>query len=140
MLNGRKFVKNDFTSVSGRGSAVVDYCIVSHDSLPAFDNFNVIRTCDLVDRVIAERGLTPSSIPDHSVLTWVFEQSSGGKEPVNYTAPGAYRVKYDVSNVPAHFLCDDSVLSKLNLTMNRLEGSMHAQTDIDNANISLCII
>ena len=38
MLNGRNFVKNDFTSVSGRGSAVVDYCIVSHDSLPAFEN------------------------------------------------------------------------------------------------------
>ena len=61
VLNERKFVKNDFTSVSGRGSAVVDYRIVSHDSLPAFDNFNVIRTCDQVDRVIAERGLYPSS-------------------------------------------------------------------------------
>ena len=73
MLNGRNFIHNDFTSVSSKGSAVVDYCVVSHESLHTFKQFTVIRATELVNRAIVERGLSPSSIPDHSPLTWVIE-------------------------------------------------------------------
>ena len=36
ILNGRDFIKNDFTSVSVKGSAVVDYCLVNHENLSSF--------------------------------------------------------------------------------------------------------
>ena len=49
ILNGRNSISNDFTSVSVKGSAVVDYCLVSHESLSSFSSFNVIRTVDLIN-------------------------------------------------------------------------------------------
>ncbi len=36
MLNGRNATNNDFTSVSAKGSAVVDYCVASYDCLDTF--------------------------------------------------------------------------------------------------------
>ena len=43
MKNGRKCINNDFTSVSIKGLAVVDYCFVSHDVLHMFNKLIVIR-------------------------------------------------------------------------------------------------
>ena len=51
MLNGRCGIKNDFTSVSVKGSSVVDYCFVSHENLSAFQDFEVIRAVDLISRL-----------------------------------------------------------------------------------------
>ena len=82
MLNGRNFTHNDFTSVSSKGSAVVDYCIVSHSSLTAFKQFRVLRATELVGRAITEWGLSPSSIPDHSPLTWVIEYMGDQAESI----------------------------------------------------------
>ena len=94
MLNGRNFIHNDFTSVSSKGSAVVDYCVVSHDSLSTFKQFTVIRATELVNRAIVERGLSPSSIPDHSPLTWVIECMGDHTESVNQY-PESCQQKYD---------------------------------------------
>ena len=33
MLNGLNYTDNDFTSMSIKGCSVVDYCLISHDSL-----------------------------------------------------------------------------------------------------------
>ena len=52
MLNGWKCINNDFTSVSTKGLAVVDYCFVSHDDLHKFDKFNVIRASVLCQDII----------------------------------------------------------------------------------------
>ena len=38
LLNGRNFTHNDFTSISAKGSSVVDYCIVSQDDLSLFQS------------------------------------------------------------------------------------------------------
>ena len=42
VLNGRNYTHNDFTSISVKGSSVVDYCIVHQDNLELFSDFNVI--------------------------------------------------------------------------------------------------
>ena len=36
ILNGRNYNTNDFTSVSVKGLSVVDYCLISHESLSVF--------------------------------------------------------------------------------------------------------
>lgn len=39
ILNGRNYVNNDYTSVSVKGKAAVDYCIVPYDCLDCLDIF-----------------------------------------------------------------------------------------------------
>lgn len=141
MLNGRKYLKNDFTSVSCKGLAVVDYCIVGHNCLSLFDKFNVVRATDLVNSASAGRGFTPSSIPDHSVLTWTFEQAGIAPKPEFGTCiTDAQRVKYDPGNIPDNFLSDMSTVESLNLVVSALEGSLRNQMDIDSAYSDLCNI
>ena len=70
ILNGRNSVKNDFTSISVKGCSVVDYCITPYDSLNYFTEFTVTRTTDLINKAYALSVLAPSSIPDHSLLSW----------------------------------------------------------------------
>ena len=43
MKYGQKCINNDFTSVSIKGLAVVDYCFISHDNLIMFNKLIVIR-------------------------------------------------------------------------------------------------
>ena len=50
ILNGRNYLNNGFTLVSVKGSSVVDYCLVSHESLSIFICFEVISTVDLISR------------------------------------------------------------------------------------------
>ena len=47
MLNGRFTDKNDFTSVSKKGLAVVDYAIVNQDYLHKCDGVTVERSHDM---------------------------------------------------------------------------------------------
>jgi len=51
MLNGRNFVHNDYTSVSTKECAVVDYCLVTHENLQYFSDFNVHNTLDLLKTI-----------------------------------------------------------------------------------------
>jgi hypothetical protein len=66
LLNGRNYIKNDFTSISAKGCAVVDYCIVAHDSLNHFKDFTVMRGTEIISNIQVNTGLIPVSIPDHS--------------------------------------------------------------------------
>ena len=63
-------IKNDFTSVSTKGSSVVDYCLVSHSDLPMFSDFHVFTASDLVNLDGNICNVVPSTIPDHSCITW----------------------------------------------------------------------
>ena len=52
MLNGRyNDCLNYFTSVSTKGSSVVNYCIVSHNDLNRFSDFGVTSTLELINAV-----------------------------------------------------------------------------------------
>ena len=50
-FNGRNEIQNDFTSVSTKGCAVVNYCLVSRGNLSSFSSFSVTRTIDLTNQV-----------------------------------------------------------------------------------------
>ena len=45
--------------------------------------------------------------------------------------PQAFKLKYDMSNVPDNCLGHVFVLHEINLTMDRLKGGIRTQTDID---------
>ena len=70
ILNGRNYVTNDFTSISTRGAAVVDYCVVSHVNLDSFQNFCVTTVNDMINAIGNLPVSTTAGRPDHSLLTW----------------------------------------------------------------------
>ena len=68
ILNGRTFTKNDFTSISQRGYAVVDYCIVPYEQLDRFSDFSAERATKLISEAVNINSFDSFSIPDHSFL------------------------------------------------------------------------
>ena len=140
ILNGRNCLSNDFTSVSVKDSAIVDYCLVAHESLHLFTSFNVIRTVDLINRLVATGSIAPVSFPDHSVITWKidfesFVDTTSGR--INELGGTSYD-KFDVSDVPSSFLSNPSTLFKINSAIASLEGSLRSQTDIDAVYETFC--
>ncbi|CAG2201726.1 unnamed protein product [Mytilus edulis] len=73
LLNGRNYIHNDFTSISTKGSSVVDYCIVPYENLCQYKNFEVIRASVLCNKSEIPGILNPQHIPDHSMLCWELE-------------------------------------------------------------------
>ena len=67
-LNGRfDPLKDGFTSVSTKGLAVVDYCLVTLQHFSAFSKFHVV---DIHDFVHSKNIAVDSKIPDHRLITW----------------------------------------------------------------------
>ena len=110
MVNGRCAGNNDYTSISVKGTAVVDYTIVSHDYLHNCSEFRVKRAHELFNQTDLVCRCDPDhNISDHSVLTWQYnvdEVSSDTVEVVERDTQVTVIRKYDVSQVPADFMCD----------------------------------
>ena len=47
LLNGRYYISNDFTCIRPQGMSVVDYCIIPHEDLDKYLDFNVQTVSDL---------------------------------------------------------------------------------------------
>ena len=112
ILNGRNFLKNDFTSVSVKGSSVVDNCLVSHESLPIFNCFDVVRTVDLINRLHNIAAIAPVSFLDHSVILWQLNLEAYIGAFLG-TEDSQSRVKcynkFDVSSVPDDFCSQPNI-------------------------------
>ena len=53
---------------------MVDYCLVPHEDLGKFTEFNVHKVSDLINEISLINSLEPeTSNPDHSLLTWKTE-------------------------------------------------------------------
>ena len=97
VVNGRISPLHDnFTSISNRGSAVVDYFLTRHEDLKNISDFKVITMSSLAD-CMGENGVgvTPSLISDHSFLLMdvktrdpnVPDSVEGGSSRGSHSAP-----------------------------------------------------
>ena len=136
ILNGRNFLKNDFTCIRPQGCSVVDYCLVSHDCLNMFTDFSVIRVSDLINLAGVQ---CLSSIPDHSVLTWKFTFQRPRTETSEDLSKNS-SCKYKVDNLPVDFMADEEFIRNIHDCVFKLEASMRSQTDIDDSYQSLCSV
>ena len=99
-----------------------------------FSEFSVTRVTDLVNVLNNNNVLTPSGLPDHSILSWnikcdFYDDASDNKE----SETNLICDKFNVTNVPPDFLCDIDILSSVNTAIADLEGSLRSQEDIDVA-------
>ncbi len=62
---------NDFTSISSKRLAVVDYCIVPYEYLDTFSDFEVMHSRVLMQERRCVPAFDPSNkVPDHSLVSW----------------------------------------------------------------------
>ena len=142
ILNGINCLTNDFTSVSGKGLSVVDYCFVSHETLSSFSDFEVIHTSELISRIDNVGVVAPTGIPDHSLLARKIDLGSNfvntsDEENLQSDQPVD---KFDVRTVPDHFLSSPDILRNVNNVISSFASSLRTQKDIDSACNDWCHI
>ena len=71
MLNGRNHTSNDFTSVSTKGLAVVDYALTPYEYLPLCSNVRIRRAIELFRDADLLGYCNPQGvISDHYLVSW----------------------------------------------------------------------
>ncbi|XP_060587764.1 uncharacterized protein LOC132743245 [Ruditapes philippinarum] len=141
VLNGRFNINDDnYTSVSRKGRAVVDYLCVPQDNLHLFEGFKVITVQSIVDAhglhgLLGER----SRLPDHNILITEFNTLSS--ENVGQSCDNHERIncpRYNLQRIPVDFMSSD--LSRLALLdiISSIESSRETQTQVNIIYEKLC--
>lgn len=143
VLNGRLNPENDnFTSVSIRGRAVVDYIVTPHDDLKNCLEFGVYTPSELISRLgneavklLDER----SKMPDHSVLCLRFQ---AGESTSEYPTDPQQNVKRQcrLRHIPANFLSDEMCCQTLREITYQLENGSRNQDNVDQCYDRLCAL
>ena len=114
VLNGRFLHTSDnFTSVSSRGRAVVDYILVPHDCFNSCENFEVISPTSIINQhnlqyLLGER----SKIPDHNFLRFDFKYSTFFEDTNDQRESNVSRIPFNtkvfkLKRIPANFLSSE---------------------------------
>ena len=101
MLNGRFDPQYDgFTSVSAKGLAVVDYCVVPKVSFHKYCDFKVLDPLAVATNSSIK---IDSKVPDHRILTWCLKVTDS-VSPIQHPPPKKTIVQ---KKVPPNFLEND---------------------------------
>ena len=139
IVNGRgEPTMDNFTSVSPRGQAVVDYIITPYDCLRNVSDFKVSLVQDCLKRF----KIIPNTakIPDHSILscTITFSTYNDTQTEVEYSQTSCdldtsqLNRKYKVESVPPNIFSGEECLEQLNDIIYRLETAESAREEIDS--------
>ena len=134
LLNGRNWNTNDYTCIKpGIGMSVVDYCIVPHEYLMDYTEFNVTRALDLFENSNCRSLVEPNTkLPDHSILHWSMTLPGNNvTDAGNKTSQTREWKRFDLSSIPQTFLSDNDSSSKIRETLIRIDNPNVAQNDLD---------
>jgi exonuclease III len=141
VLNGRFDESNDgCTSVSSKGTAVVDYIICPIDKLDVFENFKVETCIDIVKRCKLQHLLSSKcKTPDHALLTCDFYivTKPFQSEHVEHTTV-RNKQKYKLNKIPNDFLNDENAAQNIEKYCNDILLSRESQEEIDGLYDSFC--
>ena len=149
---------NNYTSISSKGKAVVDYFFVPIDNLSSCKQFKVHTSRDLVDKYcnLGEIHTDVSNIPDHSALvlevTTGFEHECIESERVtigtdvnqsempHVTAnlPSTFYKRHHIKTVPEGFMSSELNRHAMLLIIECLETCRHYQAELDNIYKDFC--
>ena len=162
VLNGRLCPLNDnFTSISHRGKAVVDYMITPHHNFNHFSNFSVKTMSNLVRELnMVDGGFT--RVSDHSLLEVYLKPCTEPEsdttdvrdtEAVEYSSKhtsksmptqvninkselglkyGKPPTKYKRGQLPEEFMGDENVLTKFSDLIDKLLVARGDQQEVDD--------
>ena len=99
---------------------MVDYCLVPHESLQYYADFNVVQSNKLFTMSGCQTLADPtSSISDHSVLYWTVNLPSLAHVQAQEKQQNNTRKKYDLTSIPQNFLQDPDVWAQIQDTVIR---------------------
>jgi len=139
-LNGRLNTELDnFTSISGKGKAVVDYICVPHDIYDSCKTFKVLTMQSVVD-LFQLHGLIGdgSRLPDHSVLITEYATGYNDYRPTTGTTPNKDR--YNLRKIPSDFMTGDLSRRAIANLITIIETTRENQTSVDSIYCDLCSI
>lgn len=154
IINGRISPLNDnFTSISSRGSAVVDYMLTPYENLASVHDFQVVTMSSIVESLGAHNFVSsPSRISDHSLIIMevyvrdaetsagierdgdsdcepqsapMYGASSGGHGP---RLPPRFAIN---NNVPADFMSSTESTEKINALIEKISTRMQSQEHVN---------
>ena len=107
-----------------------------------YKDFHVYRASELLNLNSELAGFVPTSLPDHSCLTWKMDtgkcaQSCQAEEIFEQSED---RARFDVKTIPATFASDPLYINEIHACVWQLERSLCEQQDIDTAYTDLCKI
>ena len=145
VLNGRFSHSSDnFTSISSRGRAVVDYILVPHDCFNSCENFEVISPTSIINQhnlqyLLGER----SKIPDHNFLRFdfkyftFFEDTNDRRESNVSRIPFNTKV-YKLKRIPANFLSSELTRRAFLDIIRNIELCRENQENVDKLYDDFC--
>ena len=154
MLNGRVSKENNnYTSISTRGKAVVDYMLTFHDCLDKCKFFNVITMNEIIEKVNVQSLISERcKPPDHSILTVTVDclhnlfNNRGNNSDVscdNSTPANVNKInhnRYNFKQVPDAFMSSNNWKTNLNKVLDRLISLQNNQVEIDKTYSDFCNI
>ena len=165
IVNGRISPLNDnFTSISNKGTAVVDYFLTRHDDLSRIKHFEVITMTSVIESM-GVHGIvaTPSGISDHSFLVMAVsirssDMDSSSVVPQSVSVHGKHSApnpgvhsdgrgprappRFKIDNVPEDFMNSPESRTKLLSLISNIEQNQQSQQEINTLynNIVECFI
>ena len=131
VLNGRVDPqKNNFTSVSAKGKAVVDYFAVPYTSLQYITGFEIISSSCLVNLACKDVGFEFRHVPDHSLLKCSIEVF-GHENQNKCNIPNVSSIKFDCGTIPPGFCEDENFLSSLDEKIQKIGSSNSMQNEVN---------
>ena len=137
MLNGRGDADADnLTSVSHRGLAVVDYCIVPQAEFHLFKNFTVQPVRSLCNEHNIQQH-PDARLPDHSILSC--SVTIEGLNLLSECKQEALTIrKYNFAEMPHDFMLNQNCREQVQMCINRLQTAEINQANVDNMYGDFC--
>ena len=129
ILNGRISPNFDnYTSISGRGKAVVDYLISPHASIDQFTKCAVLPIRELCDDI---KYKPSAKLPDHSIVLCEFKAFSWSGD-MDTEIPKRMQRKFKSHKLPEEFLKSNECQDLINETIRNIEQMEHNQDNVDD--------
>ena len=153
MLNGRISKQhNNFTSISPKGKAVVDYMLTFHDCLDNCRSFKVSTMSDVIEKHQLQNLISEQcKPPDHSVLNVsVYCEHNFFRENVGSSQKGCTQTsdtdttrtfnqkRYRFNEVPATFMSSENWKTAVNNLIDMFINLRKNQDEIDNIYHNFC--
>ncbi len=131
---------NDYTSISTKCLAIVDYFMVPYECLSYLSNFKIHRSRDLFNEAGDLAVIDPShTLLDHRLLTWTLtyniavddQVTSGDHTPESFT-------KWNTKSIPDNLLLSDDIVRQIDEIIQHIESHDMSQQELDNVYDSFC--
>ena len=142
MLNGRLGI-NNYTSISNKGKAVVDYVLIPHSQLSDHNTFKV----ETVTEIARAHGISPpvkvSQMSDHSMLSthvrWTtdsYPDMDSSETKLEENGNIKQHTKFKVESIPVSFMSHTK--PGIQRALKRINDSLKEKSDVNLAYESLC--